>query len=101
VPAARCWASGGGPANRLSGPVRALLVAVGILLFPLGALVGYDQCFPVVLETLASGDPTWTVGRWARVGLATAVAAALAAQVALVGIVVSLAGWRPTDSGRK
>lgn len=84
----------------LARPVRALLVAVGVALFPVGALVGYDQAFPLVLDALASGDPAWTVGRWARIGLATAVVSGLAAQLAFVGVVASLGGRPPTADRR-
>ncbi|WP_415378540.1 hypothetical protein [Halosimplex sp. TS25] len=82
------------PSDPIPGAMRALLVAVGVALFPLGAALGYDRVVPVVLDILAGPGSRWTVVRWGRVSLLTAVVSGIAAQFAFVGTVLSLSNWR-------
>jgi sec-independent protein translocase protein TatC len=80
------------PNGPLPGTGRAFLVVAGAALFPVGVFVGYDHAVPVVVGLLASDGTGWSVVRWARIALGTAVVSGLAAQLAFVGGVVSLGG---------
>ncbi|WP_123536037.1 twin-arginine translocase subunit TatC [Halosimplex salinum] len=82
------------PRGPLPAGARAVLVVVGLALFPIGAALGYDHVFPVVLDILASPGSRWTIVRWGRVSLLTAVVSGIAVQLAFVGTVLSLSNWR-------
>jgi len=79
----------------LPATARSLLVLGGVVLFPLGALLGYEQVFPTVVEVLGAGG-RWTVVEWGRVAAAVALASGVAAQGALVAAVLAYGrGGRP------
>lgn len=83
------------PRFPLPATARRLLVVLGVVLFPLGALVGYEQVFPAVVGVLDTGG-RWTVVEWGRVAGAVAVASGIAAQGALVAAVLAYGrGGRP------
>ncbi|QLH80110.1 twin-arginine translocase subunit TatC [Halosimplex pelagicum] len=84
------------PGDPLPATVRVGLVLVGVALFPVGAILGYDHLVPVVFEFAMGSDPSWLIVRWARIASVTSFASGLAAQLALVGVVVSL-GSRGED----
>lgn len=71
----------GGP---LGGWERGVVVLGSVASFPVGAVLGYDYAFPVVLGYLAAGDPGWTITRWAGLAWYLAIATGLVAQLAVV-----------------
>lgn len=75
------------PGDPLSATVRVGLALVGVALFPVGAVLGYDYLVPTVLDFVTGSDPAWTIVRWARIALLTSFASGLAAQLAFVGTV--------------
>ncbi|MFC7193636.1 hypothetical protein ACFQL4_01665 [Halosimplex aquaticum] len=82
------WWSG----EPLSAGVRALLVAVGVALLPVGAALGYDHVVPVVVAFVASEGVTWSIVQWGRTATGVAAVSGVAAQVAFVSAVVALRG---------
>ncbi|PSP92954.1 hypothetical protein BRC78_02595 [Halobacteriales archaeon QH_8_68_33] len=83
------------PRFPLPATARSLLVVAGVILFPLGALVGYEQVFPAVVAVLDTGG-RWTVVEWGRAAAAVALASGVAAQGALVAVVLAYGrGGRP------
>lgn len=82
----RRWFGAGG----LPGPVRATLVVVALAAFPVGAVLGYDFVFPAVVETVAAGDASWSIVRWAGLASYTAIATGLVAQLSVVAAAVGL-----------
>jgi sec-independent protein translocase protein TatC len=80
--------SGGSSRFPLSAGVRRVLVVAGLAVFALGALAGYEQVLPVVVETLATGGQ-WSIVGLGRIAAAVAVASGLAAQAGLVGAVLA------------
>ena len=76
------------PRFPLPATARSLLVIGGVILFPLGALVGYEQVFPAVVAVLDTGG-RWTVVEWGRAAAAVALASGVAAQGALVAVVLA------------
>lgn len=62
-------------------------LAVG-LVFALGALAGYEQVFPVVVEALGAGGQ-WSIVGLGRVAAVVAVVSGLAAQAVLVAAVLA------------
>lgn len=85
------------PRDPLPAGVRVGLVAVGVALFPVGAVLGYDHVFPVVLDAVTGAAPSLTIIRWSRVALLVSFLSGLAAQLALVAGVVGLGRLAGSD----
>lgn len=73
----RWWAS-----TSYAGSRRALLALVGVTLFPVGTVLGYQFAFPVAAEVLAAGDSAWSVVRWAGLACDVSLATGVGTQVA-------------------
>ncbi|MCU4801986.1 twin-arginine translocase subunit TatC [Halobacteria archaeon HArc-gm2] len=81
-----------------AGSRRALLALVGAVLFPVGAVLGYQFAFPVAVEVLAAGESAWSVVRWAGLACDVALATGVATQVAFATGAVALSRSR-NDGG--
>jgi sec-independent protein translocase protein TatC len=79
--------AGSWPRLPLAAGVRRMLVVVGAAVFVLGAFVGYEEVFPVVVDTL--GRDQWSIVGLGRSSAAVAIASGLAAQAVLVALVLT------------
>jgi len=80
--------AGSWPRFPLPTGVRRVLAVAGLGVFALGALAGYEQVFPVVVEVLGSGGQ-WSIVGLGRIAAVVAVASGLAAQAVLVAAVLA------------
>ena len=92
--------AGSCPRLPLSAGVRRALAVAGLALFALGALAGYEQVFPVVVEALGAGGQ-WSIVGLGRVAAVVAVVSGLATQAVLVAAVLAYGRGRdpPATTG--
>ena len=86
------------PCGPLSRQVRAVLLVLDAALFPIGFVLGYDVVFPAVFDFLGTQGPSWTIIRWSRTALLTALVMGFVAQLAFAVGVLGLTG-RGDDRG--
>jgi Sec-independent protein secretion pathway component TatC len=79
--------AGSWPRFPLATGVRRMLVVVGVAVFVLGAFVGYEQVFPVVVDALDRNR--WSIVGLGRTSAAVGITAGLATQALLVAAVLA------------
>jgi len=89
--------AGSWPRFPLAAGVRRMLVVVGVAVFVLGAFVGYEQVFPVVVDALDRNR--WSIVGLGRTSAAVGITSGLATQALLVAAVLAYGrGGRPSTA---
>lgn len=88
------WWTGG----RLRRPTRWLLVALGVGLFPVGAMLGQSYVAPLVVDVVVAGGTTVSITVFATAASIVVLGAGVVAQLVFVGGVLALARLRSADA---